>query len=151
MRVGDRVRVALAGRRVGGWVTEVGVEPPAGVELRPLARWSGRGPTPDLLDLADWAAWRWAGRPASFLRTASPERVVTGLPTVRPRPAGASRPGGGRLATDALGHDRSVLRLPPAADPAGPALAAAARGTRWCCARPRRWPATSPAGCGPPG
>jgi primosomal protein N' (replication factor Y) len=128
VRVGDRVRVALAGRRVGGWVTEVGVEPPPGVELRPLARWSGRGPTPDLLDLADWAAWRWAGRPASFLRTASPERIVTGLPTVRPRPSGASLPGGGRLAADALRHDRSVVRLPPAADSAGPALVAAARG-----------------------
>ena len=68
VRVGDRVRVALAGRRVGGWVVATGVEPPPGVALRPLARWSGRGPTPDLIALADWAAWRWAGRPASFLR-----------------------------------------------------------------------------------
>ena len=49
VRVGDRVRVALAGRRVGGWIVALGVEPPAGVALRPLARWSGRGPTPDLL------------------------------------------------------------------------------------------------------
>ncbi len=138
MHVGDRVRVALAGRRVGGWVTEVGVEPPPGVDLRPLARWSGRGPTPDLLELADWAAWRWSGRPASFLRTASPERVVTRLP--RPAPShrrGASDAGnagphgdgpggghgrghgdgqggdpGGRHGGDgADGHDGAVLRL----------------------------------------
>jgi primosomal protein N' (replication factor Y) (superfamily II helicase) len=131
VRVGDRVRVALAGRRVGGWVVDLDVAPPAGVALRPLARWSGRGPTPDLLDLAGWAAWRWAGRPASFLRTASPERVVTALP--RPSPAG--RDGGvgatgaaARLAADALRHPRSVLRLPPAADPTDAVLAAAARG-----------------------
>jgi primosomal protein N' (replication factor Y) (superfamily II helicase) len=145
VRVGDRVRVALAGRRVGGWVTEVGVEPPPGVDLRPLARWSGRGPTPDLLDLADWAAWRWSGRPASFLRTASPERVVTRLP--RPAPPGrpVGRPGSGhggeggdggdghagavlRLADEALALPSAVLRLPPAVDPGLVALAAASRG-----------------------
>jgi primosomal protein N' (replication factor Y) len=130
VRVGDRVRVALAGRRVGGWVVATGVEPPPGVALRPLARWSGRGPTPDLIALADWAAWRWAGRPASFLRTASPERVVAGLPAARPRGPAPAVPdtAAGRLAAAALGHDRSVLRLPPAADPADVALAAAARG-----------------------
>ena len=80
VRVGDRVRIALATRRVGAWIVAVDVAPPAGVSLRPLAKWSGRGPGPDLLELADWAAWRWAGRPATFLRTASPERVVRTLP-----------------------------------------------------------------------
>jgi primosomal protein N' (replication factor Y) len=127
VRVGDRVRIALAGRRVGGWIVDLDVEPPAGVTLRPLARWSGRGPTPDLLDLADWAAWRWAGRPASFLRTASPERVVTGLPAPA---AAAGSPAGtvDRLAGDALRHPRSVVRLPPATDPSAVALAAAALG-----------------------
>ena len=84
VRVGDLVRVVLHGRRVGGWVVAVGVDPPPGVALRPLAKWSGRGPTPELIELAEWAAWRWAGRPASLLRTASPERVVTGLPARRP-------------------------------------------------------------------
>jgi primosomal protein N' (replication factor Y) len=131
VRVGDRVRVALGPRRVGGWIVEVGVEPPAGVDLRPLARWSGRGPGPDLLELADWAAWRWAGRPASFLRTASPERNVAGLPPASPvGAAGPSRPGDAvaRLAEDALGRGRAVVRLPPATDPASVALAAARRG-----------------------
>ncbi|HKY65945.1 MAG TPA: hypothetical protein VJM49_06225, partial [Acidimicrobiales bacterium] len=80
VRVGDRVRVTLGPRRVGGWVVDLDVEPPDGVDLRPLARWSGRGPGADLIDLATWAAWRWVGRPASFLRTASPERVVARLP-----------------------------------------------------------------------
>jgi primosomal protein N' (replication factor Y) len=134
VRVGDRVRIALSGRRVGGWIVALDVEPPPGVALRPLARWSGRGPGPDLIDLADWAAWRWAGRPASFLRTASPERVVTGLPPARSRRAAfvpARSPDQtttDRLAADALAHPRAVLRLPPAADPGAAALAAAALG-----------------------
>ena len=151
--VGDRVRIALAGRRVGGWVVAVDVTPPEGVAVRPLAKWSGRGPGPDLIDLAAWAAWRWAGRRASFLRTASPDRIVRGLPAPpRPRPvppAGAARrdlgpdaaapgpagvavAGGGRsghhLTEDAFASPRTVLRLPPAVDPAPVALAAARRG-----------------------
>lgn len=134
VRVGDRVRIALGGRRAGGWVVEVDVDPPPGVTLRALAKWSGRGPGADLIDLAGWAAWRWAGRPASFLRTASPARVVTGLPAPRPtpRPAGtATGPAAtavDRLAAEALAHRRSVLRLPPGSDPVPVALAAAARG-----------------------
>ena len=108
------------------------MDPPAGVDLRPLARWSGRGPGPDLIALARWAAWRWAGRPASFLRTASPERNVAGLPPAAPR--APSRVAGGtgdpfdRLAEDALGRGSAVVRLPPAVDPGVVALAAARRG-----------------------
>jgi primosomal protein N' (replication factor Y) (superfamily II helicase) len=133
VRVGDRVRIALAGRRVGGWVLALDVEPPPGVTLRPLARWSGRGPGPDLIELAGWAAWRWAGRPATFLRTASPERNVHALPRSHRR-ATPARPSSStsstvvRLARDGLGQSRAVLRLPPAADPAVVALEAATRG-----------------------
>lgn len=130
--VGDRVRIALAGRRVGGWVVAVDVAPPEGVALRPLAKWSGRGPGPDLIDLATWAGWRWAGRRASFLRTASPDRVVRGLPArggSRPAPGPAGDGGRWRhLIEDALASPRTVLRLPPAADPAPVALAVARRG-----------------------
>ena len=61
VRVGTMVRVELHGRRVGAWVLEDGVEPPEGVVLRPLAKVTGWGPTPELIDLAGWAAWRWAG------------------------------------------------------------------------------------------
>jgi primosomal protein N' (replication factor Y) len=122
------VRVALGGRRVGGWVVATGVEPPPGVVLRPLARWSGRGPTPDLLELADWAAWRWAGRPASFLRTASPERVVRAVPAAGPARRNGRTPAVpagdvGRLGAEALAQPRSILRLPPAADLTEVALA----------------------------
>lgn len=129
VRVGDRVRVVLQGRRVGGWIVAVDVEPPPGVTLRPLAKWSGRGPTPDLIELADWAAWRWAGRQASFLRTASPDRVVTALPPP-PRRRQAESTGGvsEELARGVLARGGGVVRLPPAADLAPVALAATAWG-----------------------
>ena len=125
VRVGDVVRIELHGRRVGGWVMEVGVEPPAGVTLRPLARRSGLGPTPDLLDLAEWAAWRWVGRPASLLKTASPERVVARLPAA---PASARPVPSHALLAHAVDGPRSVLRLPPATNLTHVALAAASRG-----------------------
>jgi len=80
VRLGTRVRVALHGRRVGGWVVADHVEPPAGVTPVPLAHLSGWGPPPALLDLAQWAAWRWAGPESFFLRTASPEHAVHALP-----------------------------------------------------------------------
>ena len=125
VRVGDVVRIELHGRRVGGWIVEVDVEPPAGVALRPLAKRRGPGPTPELIELAEWAAWRWAGRPASFLKTASPERVVAGLPaaspSVRPTPSH-------ELLARAAEGPRSVLRLPPATNLVHVALAAVSRG-----------------------
>ena len=129
MRVGDRVRVVLHGRRVGGWVVAAGVDPPPGVVLRPLAKWSGRGPTPDLIELAEWAAWRWAGRTASLLRTASPERVVTGLPAApRRSPVAESAVDAEVTAALSTASPSLLVRLPPAA-PIGPVvLAAAARG-----------------------
>jgi primosomal protein N' (replication factor Y) len=126
VRVGDVVRIALHGRRVGGWIVAVDVEPPPDVVLRPLAKRSGLGPPADLIDLAGWAAWRWAGRPASFLRTASPERVVARLPPARPsRPA---RPPDHELLTRAFTGHRSVLRLPPATNLVHVAAAAASLG-----------------------
>jgi primosomal protein N' (replication factor Y) len=115
VRVGTMVRISLAGRRVGGWVVELDVVPPPGVKLQPIAKVTGWGPPAELIDLARWAAWRWAGRAASFLRTASPERVVGGLPA----PAGRRAPIPAvedPVITAALRGERAVLRLPPAAD-----------------------------------
>jgi primosomal protein N' (replication factor Y) len=126
VRVGDVVRIELHGRRVGGWVVEVDVEPPPGVALRPLAKRSGLGPSPELLELSTWAAWRWAGRRASLLKTASPERVVTSLPA--PRANQAPSPPVGPVLAAALEEDRSIVRLPPTADLTAVAAVAAARG-----------------------
>ena len=113
--VGDVVRIQLHGRRVGGWITAVDVEPPPGVKLKPLARVSGRGPAPELLDLAAWAAWRWAGRRATFLRTAAPPGVVRSV-VAPPRRTPQTPDDLGSAETKALGLDRAVLRLAPGAD-----------------------------------
>lgn len=130
--IGTRVRVQLGARRVGGWVVATKVSPPEGVTLKPLTRLSGHGPPRELIELAYWAAWRWAGRPASFLRTASPPRKVASLPTARPpvRSDRLRRFYGPvhELAETALSRGEAVLRLPPATDPAAAALVAAARG-----------------------
>ena len=84
IQVGTMVRFSLHGRRMGGWIVEVDVEPAAVEKLRALTKVSGIGPPAELFALAEWASWRWWGRPASFLRTASPERAVRGLPAVSP-------------------------------------------------------------------
>ena len=88
LQVGSIVRITLGGRRLRGWVTEMGVGATADVELQPLAQLSGMGPPADVVSLAGWAAWRWAGRTVHLLRAASPPRIVT-------RPAGARTVAGG--------------------------------------------------------
>jgi primosomal protein N' (replication factor Y) len=114
VRVGSMVRVDLAGRRVGGWVTQVGVEPTADLALRPVAKLRGWGPEPPLVELGQWAAWRWASRLAFLLATASPARAVTALPGAALRPP-AAPPVSGFLSD--LPVERPVtIRLPPAAD-----------------------------------
>jgi primosomal protein N' (replication factor Y) len=130
VRVGTVVRVELHGRRVGGWVVADPVTPPQGVRLRPIAKVTGWGPSAELIELAEWAAWRWAGRQASLLSTATADHAVPGLPRT-----GAPRLGHvpmtavpDELIDVALATERSVVRLPPAADRYPVALAAAARG-----------------------
>lgn len=126
--VGSRVRVALGPRRVGGWVVADGVEPPAGVTPIPLSAIRGWGPSPEVIDLARWAAWRWAGRTAHFLATASPERIVHQPDD--PAPPTERREGhelggwpAGELVGEAISAARAVLRWAPAYD-TQPVLAA---------------------------
>ena len=128
LAAGSIVRLTLGGRRLRGWVTEVGVDPPAGVELQPLERLTGTGPPAEIVSLARWAAWRWAGRTVHLLRAGSPPRVVAG-----PAPVGrAAAPVGG----SARWHDDlfsrpgavTVLRCPPPDDGLALARAAARRG-----------------------
>lgn len=135
VRVGSVVRVELHGRRVGGWVVADGVEPPPGLNLLPLAKVTGWGPPPELIELASWAAWRWAGRPASFLGTATADRAVTRLPTAAARPPEASVPGLPEVqaaARDAVGSVTgggvATLRLPPTVDMLPVVVEGAARG-----------------------
>ena len=132
VRIGTMVRIALHGRRVGGWVVADHVDPPAGVTLRPLSKVTGWGPPPSLFEIADWAAWRWAGRPASLLRTASPERAIRAV--ARPdnrRSAPATVVATDELhelAAEALAAAVSTVRLAPNTDPYPILMTAAADG-----------------------
>jgi primosomal protein N' (replication factor Y) (superfamily II helicase) len=92
VRLGTIVRVQLHGRRVGGWVVREGPSSDGDVALRPLAKVTGWGPPPDVLELADWAAWRWSGRRASVLVSASPLGAVRGLPPVSGSSTARSHP-----------------------------------------------------------
>jgi primosomal protein N' (replication factor Y) len=121
------VRIDLSGRAVGGWVVELGPEPVPGVRLKPVRKISGIGPSPEIIELARWAAWRWVGRTATFLRTASPDGVV------RSRAIGGSIVAVDGAPTDpvtraALAGRRVVVRLPPAADRYALVRASAAEG-----------------------
>lgn len=153
--VGTMVRVTLKGRRVGGWVTALdpsverrprtaesqpgpglgeGRDTAAGygADLQPLVKLVGVGPPAEVLELARWAARRWAGRRATFYGTASPPRVVEAVPRTgahRSLPAAAGAPRG--TGTEAIWEASldsavSVVRIPPAGD-RGPLLAAALR------------------------
>ena len=124
--VGSMVRIPLAGRRVDGWVTAIEVEPESGVRLVELVKLRGMGPSPELLDLAGWAAWRWAGRRVAFLRAASPERMVAAAAKRRPRdpvPAGPRD-----VLDDAFDHGVATVLVAPDDDGLGVALAACRRG-----------------------
>lgn len=107
--VGTIVRVDLHGRRVAAWVVEVDVAPTDGVALKEIARVTGAGPSPALVALADWAAWRWAGRARTFLRAASPPGQVRAPapPAADPVPASSAAPV--RVVRLAPGSDRYPL------------------------------------------
>ena len=121
VHTGTRVRAPLHGRSVRGWVVDEDVGTPAGVDLLPLKSWLGWGPPPALVELAEWAAWRWAGPTSFFLRTASSANIVRSLPT--PPTSGPSASGS---ADDAAAHrwdlelarpGVTVVREPPLTDP----------------------------------
>jgi primosomal protein N' (replication factor Y) len=120
VRVGTRVRVPLHGRSVRGWVVpgDTGPgEPPPDVALLPLKAWLGWGPPEEVVDLAEWASWRWAGTPAFFLRAASPDAIVRALPHA-PAPTAWPPTTTTHPWTPALdsGSGETMLRLPPATD-----------------------------------
>ena len=118
VRVGTMVRVALQGRRIGGWVVGLAEEASTDRPLRPLAKVTGWGPPAEVVTLARWAAWRWAGRTAQLLGTASPLRAVRALPSVTPSAPRAPAPAAGV----------TVVRIPPAGDVLPVVLSAAGHG-----------------------
>jgi len=118
VRPGSIVRVPLRGRRVRAWVLAFPVEPPAGVSLRAIVGVSSWGPEPEILGLAAWAAWWWAGRRRSLLVSASPSKNVKSLPPAQGLPAaGDGFAVGSSRATGPL----APLATPPAGAPTPPA------------------------------
>jgi primosomal protein N' (replication factor Y) len=128
VRPGTLVRISLHGRRVGAWVLEVGVSPPPGVALKPIAKVTGWGPPADVIDLARWTAWRWAGRLGAVLRSASPPGAVAALPAPALRASTPLPEPIDDVGERAMAAGRAVVRLPPAADAFSVVLAAARRG-----------------------
>ncbi len=138
IRAGSIVRVPLQGRRVRGWVLAFPVPPTEGLALRPIAKVTGWGPEPELLDLAAWAAWRWAARRRSLLVTASPEAAARRLPPPAGRLTSATRPRtddrdpgigpAAGLLEEAWRPGVHLLRLPPDYAATEPVLAAAGHG-----------------------
>jgi primosomal protein N' (replication factor Y) (superfamily II helicase) len=127
VRLGSMVRVPLHGRRVAAWVVGLNVAPAIdAAELLAILKVSSIGPPRELLGVARWAAWRWWGKPATFLRMASPDVFVRGLPPARlldPAllplgPSGtAGRAGGIDISALATRTDVSLVRWPVLADP----------------------------------
>jgi len=118
LEVGDRVRVALHGRSVRGWVVGVADRTEHG-ELKPVARRLGLGPPARVVGLCEWAAWRWAGPWSKLLATASPQRVVDDLPrppvaVPLPEVHNQLRVSGLRLVRDAAA---TLVRVGPCTDP----------------------------------
>ena len=124
--VGTIVRVELHGRRIGGWVSAVSTEPSEGrsiESLKPIAKVTGHGPSPELFELAEWASIRWAARRIRpFLVTASPGRAVVGLPMDR-RTGMAPAPSS-PATRELLASGGGVLRLAPRVDVVPTLLAA---------------------------
>lgn len=106
--VGSLVRVVLHGRRIGGWVVDLGApeaDRPVS-SLIEIAKFSSVGPSADVIELARWAAIRWgAPRIRPFLVAASPPSMVTGLSLTR------------RSSTSGEPVASGVRRVPPLVDP----------------------------------
>jgi primosomal protein N' (replication factor Y) (superfamily II helicase) len=129
--VGSMVRVGLHGRRVGGWVVALPDTPGVdALRLAPIAKWSGIGPSADVVALAQWAAVRWGSpRVAGLLRSASPPTMVQQLPAaVRRPPIERSGP-------------NEVVRLSPNTDPLPLVLERATQGPMLLLhPSPNAWP-----------
>ena len=123
--VGSMVRIDFSGRRTAGWVTAVDVPFDPAFEVRRLAKWSGVGPPADVLELAEWAAWRWAGRVPHFLRAASPPKMV---PMVRHLPPLPDVEVDEAYRSTFAEPGVTAVRTNPADDGLGLALAAASQG-----------------------
>ena len=117
IKVGTMVRVPFSGRQVNGWVLEIDIQPEEGINLLPLSKYRSVGPSSEVIDLARWAAHRWAGRLNRFLTTASPPKNV---PSLEKRKDGIEKTKTTANETvwlqEVVKRKETVLRLPPSQD-----------------------------------
>ncbi|NNN19473.1 MAG: hypothetical protein HKL84_06410 [Acidimicrobiaceae bacterium] len=79
--IGSYVSVRLGNSRMRGWVVGLGemsgqVKESLEFKLSPISRLLGGGPSPEVIALCKWAAWRFIGSPVSFMTHASPKNRV---------------------------------------------------------------------------
>ncbi|MGD9997902.1 MAG: hypothetical protein AB7L17_05125 [Ilumatobacteraceae bacterium] len=129
VRVGSMVRVPLAGRRIGGWITRLGMTDIPIDRLVPIAKWSGHGPSAEIVDLAEWAAERWgADRVRPLLVVASPANMVRALPSARSSRISPPGPALGAAVAGLLEQGGGVVRTSPSDDVVPMLIGIAARG-----------------------
>jgi primosomal protein N' (replication factor Y) len=119
--IGTIVRVPLAGRKVRGWIVEDPVETPEGApQLRDVIEIVSAGPSEEIVELARFSCWRYAGWLRAFLHTASPPRRISAIEARDEQvlEKNALAPGSGVVAhatREALSGAPCLLRLPPGA------------------------------------
>lgn len=139
--VGTRVRVALHGREVPGWVMALLEPHEAGVELDrllPIRKVSSVGPSSEVVQLIEWASHRWASRRRPFFVSASPSTNVASLHASRYSPQRAVPTAQGELSStrsdqtplfaDLFARGGGVVRVGPLVSGVDVVLAAAALG-----------------------
>jgi primosomal protein N' (replication factor Y) len=101
---------------VRGWVVADGVAPGTDERLLDVLAVASDGPTPDVVALTDWIAWRWSGPRIAVLRSASAPNRVPPSPSspLPPELAPDNRTTSGSGAQVRRG--RRVVRTPPLAD-----------------------------------
>lgn len=118
---GTIVLIQLKNKLEQGWIVEFDVPPPENVALLEIKKILGLGPDAEIMDLADWAAWRWQTSRAVFYQLASPPRRILKLP----KPMSPSQKAGSNK--QALSQDAelaglfkqqgpSILQLSPTAE-----------------------------------
>lgn len=109
VQVGDRVRVDFNNRSLRGWVT---AEVVPTREMKPVKKWLGLGPPPEMLPLLEWASQRWCAPLSRFLLAASPSAVVREVPCPP-----LARPLDAAVVAAAMEVEPGVVLVSPTHDP----------------------------------
>ena len=135
IRVGDRVRIPLHRRNVAGWVVAIGDTSSQFSDvdesrLLHVIKVLGRGPSLEIVQLAQWACHMWAGRLRAFFVASSPSTLVATLPGSRyTQPSSRKKFDADQQVVTAVGlKHTSVLRRGPASGPRALVLSAAQEG-----------------------